>query len=180
MSITESNPKGFDQLNMKIEQLNGFETKVGIFDTAKYPDGISAAQVAYWNEFGTKTAPPRPVFRPVFTKSENKVRELAAFGAKKILDGSLDGKQAMELIGEFVQGEIINEYAAITSPPLSQITLGARLYRLQGKPVTGRTIGEIARLLHEGKLDVSGVKSKPLNDTGYMISQVTHMTEKSS
>jgi hypothetical protein len=36
---------------------------VGFMNGATYPDGVKVAQVAFWNEFGTATAPSRPFFR---------------------------------------------------------------------------------------------------------------------
>lgn len=84
----------------------------------------------------------------------------------------------MGLLTIKAEGDVAKTIESITSPPLSQITLGARKYRAEGKKVTGATIGEIARLLDEKKLDVSGVPNKPLDDTHAMLEHLTHVVEK--
>ena len=84
----------------------------------------------------------------------------------------------MELLTLKAEGDVSKAIAEVNAPPLSKITLGARKYRAEGKKVTGATIGEIARLIDENKLDVSGVSTKPLNETGLMSATLTHVVEK--
>ena len=50
--------KRLTQTSTKLPHVN-----VGFFDTDQYPDGTYVAQVAYWNEFGTKGMPARPFMR---------------------------------------------------------------------------------------------------------------------
>ena len=54
-----------DKVRKKLEKrLNPkLELEVGFFESATYKDGTKVAQVAYWNEYGTPTIPPRPFFR---------------------------------------------------------------------------------------------------------------------
>ena len=83
----------------------------------------------------------------------------------------------MEILCLKAEGDVAAKIASITSPPLSPITLGARKYRQQGKTVTGATIGEIARKLKDGTLDISGVSDKPLVDSSLMINTLTSTVE---
>ena len=41
----------------------GAKVRVGIFESAKYADGLPVAAAAFWNEYGTVGIPPRPFFR---------------------------------------------------------------------------------------------------------------------
>lgn len=179
MEIKRSNPKVFQQLDLKIKELQSKQAKIGWFEASKYPDGTPVAYVAAIQEMGApgKSIPPRPTMRPAAIETEKKVRELAAQGAKAILSGSQTADTVMEGIASTVQSQISKNIATLTEPPLSPITLGARKYRQQGKTVTGKTIGEIATLLKAGKLDLTGVSTKPLEDTGLLSATLTSVVE---
>lgn len=177
MEIKQSNPNWSKEFDLKLKELDGYETSVGWFDTAKYKNGTPVAGVAAIQELGNGKIPPRPFMRPAEIKS-NGWKDTAAFAAKKVLDGSFTGKQAMDYIGTVAEGDILEEIVNITQPPLSKITLGIRKLKQQDPTliVTGATVGRVAAQLAAGTLDVSGVSTKPLNDTGHMIATLTHIT----
>lgn len=177
------NPKSFDKLNQQLMDMDRLVTKVGWFESAVYPSddgGRPVAMVAAGNELGiaSRNIPARPFFRPTVSEKQTKWQQDAATLSARVVEGKMSAFDAMDTLGGIVEGDVANTIASITSPPLSPITLGARKYRQMGKKVTGRTIGEIARLLKEGKLDVSGVTDKPLVDSQHMINTLTHVTEK--
>lgn len=181
LELKRGNPKGFSVLIDALSALDGVQTKVGWFETAIYPDGRPVAAVAAGNELGiaSRSIPPRPFFRPTIADKQPAAwPAIAATLSKRVLAGQMTAHDAIDTFGKFVEGDIALKIRSITSPPLSPITLGARKYREQGKKVTGATIGEIARKLKEGKLDVSGVSNKPLVDSALMIDTLTHVTEK--
>lgn len=175
--VKQSNPNAFAELELRLKQLDGFQTKVGWFDSAKYDDGTPVAYVAAIQESGYGPIPPRPFMRPAQIDNEEKWKDTAAHGAKQILEGKMTGKDAMDLLGAVAEGDIIKAISEVMAPPLSLITLMARKYRKMGRKVTGRTIGEIAGRIKKGDVDISGVSTKPLVDTGQMIATVTHLTE---
>lgn len=178
-TVKRTNPKALEKINLKMKQLEGVETKVGWFETSKYEDGRPVAAVAAGNELGiqSRNIPARPFMRPASIDNASAWSLVAQRGAQAILRGDATAQQVMEALGLKSEGDIAKKISEIVSPPLSPITLGVRKYKQEGKPVTGATIGEIARLLHEGLLDVSGISTKPLNDTGHMIATLTHSTE---
>lgn len=49
---------------------------VGVFASAKYPDGTPVAAVAAWNEFGTATIPERPAIRIANKENEKNLLNL--------------------------------------------------------------------------------------------------------
>ena len=61
--------RGGDKFRQRLAELAAQATtakvRVGIIEQANYEgsDGESVAQVAFWNEYGTATIPPRPFFR---------------------------------------------------------------------------------------------------------------------
>jgi hypothetical protein len=175
-TVKESNPNWAKDLMMNIDALDNMEVKVGWFESAQYPDGTPVAYAAAINEYGSpkNSIPARPFMRPTASENETKWKETAAKIATRILEGKMTAEQGAENIGAQVKGDILDKMASITAPPLSPITLGARKYRREGKEVTGATIGEIARKLKDGTLDISGVPNKPLYDTGVMINTLTY------
>lgn len=179
--IRRSNSKAFAQLNTRLKELDGYQTKVGWFETARYEDGTPVAYIAAIQELGSeqRSIPPRPFMRPTVIEKEEAWKSTAAAGARRVVAGKATGAQMMDLIGAQAEGDVHKKIESITAPPLSPITLGARKYRQQGKKVTGATIGEIAAKLKAGTLDISGVPDKPLDDTHTMIENLTHVTERS-
>jgi hypothetical protein len=107
--------------------------------------------------------------RPAMIDNEQKWKDTAGFAAKRVLDGGYSGKEAMDLFGAMAEGDIKKAISDVLAPPFSLITLMARKYRKLGKKVTGKTIGEIAGRIKKGDVDISGVSTKPLVDTGKMI-----------
>lgn len=181
-TIKQGNPKAFDALNARIKELADKQGKVGWFETAKYQDGKPVAYVASIQEFGSpeQNIPPRSFMRSTAIEEQTKWAETAASGAKQILAGKENSETAMQKIVLQAQGDVSKKIASIQDPPLSPITLGARKYRAEGIRVTGKTIGEIAARLKAGTLDISGVSTKPLEDTGFMSATLTSIVENNS
>lgn len=169
----------FRDLELRIAALGKVEGKVGWFETAKYPDGMQVAEVAQMQEFGTKTIPARPFMRPAVIKNQNRWQETINKVSARVVEGKMSAIDAMNVITEQAAIDVVEQIKSVVSPPLSPITIGVRKYKQLGKQVTGKTIGEIATKLEEGKLDLGGVSTKPLNDTGHMIATLTtHVEEK--
>jgi hypothetical protein len=52
------NPQVFQQISARIKELDGVETRAGWFESSKYEDGTSVAEVAAVQEFGATIAHP--------------------------------------------------------------------------------------------------------------------------
>lgn len=119
---------------------------VGFLSGATYPDGTSVAQVAFWNEFGTKGraskippppamaiaagearepqliggAPPRPFFRRMIAKdSPGWADDLG----KALIATKGDGAKALALMGEEISGQLKTSINEFTTPPLAPSTI---------------------------------------------------------
>jgi len=170
----------FRELEKRLDGLGNIESKVGwLSDGLTYPDGTPTAYVAAIQEYGSpaNSIPARPFMRPTATEQETKWADIAAKGAVRVIEGKSTGFKVLDTIAQVAEADVVDKIESITQPPLSPITLGARKYRKEGKKVTGATIGEIAGLLKEGKLDISGVSTKPLDETHHLINAITHVTE---
>lgn len=178
--MTESNPKMLSQLITNMEALENTQAKVGWFESAKYESGRPVAAVAAGNELGipSRSIPPRPFFRPTEMSKKNEWENTAGTMAGRVLEGKATALEAMEVLGIKAEGDVLDTIVSITQPPLSMITLLARKRRKEGKAVTGKTIGEFAKQLASGPPNVSGVSTKPLNDTGHMIATLTSIAER--
>lgn len=108
--------------------------RVGFLENATYPgssknqagklvkhvSGLKVAQVAFWNEYGTTKAPPRPFFRNMIAKESPKWGDQIG----KILKATGgDSKKALALMGENIKGQLVKSIVDFTSPPLAAYTI---------------------------------------------------------
>lgn len=131
-----------------LEGLDGFEGKVGWFETAHYPDGTPVAYVATIHEFGTSKTPARPFMRPAVQDHGAEWIESLAQGVAASLRGGPSPEQVLEVVTLQAAGDVAQKIQAVTSPALSPVT--------------------IARKGHD----------KPLVDTGQMLQSVTGKVER--
>lgn len=136
-----------------IKDLDRKQARVGFFENSKYEDGTPVAYVATIQEFGYAGGgiPPRPFFRPTIEEQRNAWRQTLAKGAKAAVNGRLAVQMMLEQFGMMAAGDIKKTIAAVTQPALKQSTLDARQRRKK----------------------TPGVSTKPLVDTGFMLSQVS-------
>jgi hypothetical protein len=118
----------------------GGSLEVGFLEGATYPDGTPVAAVAFWNEFGNGSAPPRPFFRQMIAKeSPGWAEKIAAISGANDTMLNWDGAKILALMGEDIQGALIQSINDFTTPALAESTIDAKGF------------------------------SKPLIDTGHMI-----------
>lgn len=172
--------KALQALELKLKELEGVETKVGFFPSAKYEDGTPVAYVASIQEYGHGPIPPRPFFRTTMAKEKTAWGEYAAQGAKAVLKGSLSARDAMDGLGERAQEDVKETINQITSPPLSPITLELRAMKHKNPElkVGGKLVGEVAaKVKQPGYQLAAGTPDKPLIDSKTLITTLTHTTD---
>lgn len=164
--------KGGDGVKSQLEFygrniVKGGLLKVGYFENAKYPDGTSVAQVAFWQEFGNKRIPPRPTFRPMIAKHSSTWGK--AFG-KLLHFTKFDVKKALALMGKGIKDQLVESIVNTPQPQLSNITLMLRKMKDEDPQlvVTGATVAEAARRVAAGETGATGTRAKPLIDQGWM------------
>ena len=179
MKVTESHPNALRAIADQLKAVGKKQARVGWLDSNKYENGMKVSTIMAQNEYGNPniSIPARPFMRPTIAEKSSSWAALAAVLTENLAAGKITATDFMEALGEQAEADIVETIAKVTQPPLSPITIGARKYRKDGKKVTGRTIGEIARKLAEGKLSLAGISTKPLNDTGYAIATLTHIVE---
>lgn len=100
------------------------KVKVGLFSSARYPDGTPVTNVAAWNEFGTSRAPARPFMR---NANANRIREPVRALLAARLDGHLivDHKLASQ-VGNVAKREYQQEIRELDRPPNAPATVARK------------------------------------------------------
>ena len=118
------------------KKLTPKHVNVGFLASAKYPAFrtrgrtpnrktvqvpiIPVAQVAFWNNFGTKTSPPRPFFNNMVAK--NSARWGDAMG-QLLKAHDYDEATTMGLMGQLMQGQLQQEIIDTNTPPNAPYTV---------------------------------------------------------
>lgn len=102
----------------KYSEMNA-SVRVGVLESATYPDGTPVAMVAFWNEYGTKTSPVRAFFRT--TVSDQKKNWVLS--VQNLMKMHNDPKKLMGLIGEHMRGQIVQSINTWTDPPNAPYTV---------------------------------------------------------
>lgn len=175
--------KGGEKLQARLDeiakQIGGgkHELRVGFLEGATYPDesGTPVAQVAWWLNFGTKTAPPRMFFsNMVKTKSPKWGDALA----KILKQNDFDVAKSLAIMGEGIAGQLQQSIIELDAPALSPITLMLRKMRIDDPhlEITGATVGEAARRVAAGE-DSSPASTKVGVYTGHMLNSVAYTVD---
>ncbi len=96
---------------------------VGFLEGATYPDGTPVAQVAFWNEYGTTTIPPRPFFR---TTIEGKSQSWSLVMAKAAYQSKFDGEYTMKMVGIRASEDIQQAIVGWTTPGNADSTIAIK------------------------------------------------------
>ncbi len=138
--------------------------RVGFYPTATYPDGESVAYVAYLNEYGTATIPPRPFMERTAAKHNKKwTRGIENHILRNGIDQAVI-TEAFEMAGQVAVGDVKRTIAdwPVTDP---RSNAPSTIRRKRARTESGRgTVG----------IDPERV----LIDTGVMIASVEYEVNK--
>jgi hypothetical protein len=131
--ITVTKKKGAVDIEAVIAKLKGKEdafVTVGIQeDAGSYEDGPSVAEVALWNEYGTKTTPERSFFRSTFAEKQQKITQWRDEAIRNILLGKWTPEQALDAIGFRMSTAIQNKVKSNVPPPNALSTIESKKRR---------------------------------------------------
>lgn len=114
----------------------------------KQEAGVSIAQYAAANEFGTNKIPARSFMRTAFDENINRIQIFTGKQIGLVVDNKQSSEQAFGLIGQFMQALVQMKIRQITTPPNSPVTIAKKK------------------------------SSKPLIDFGQMIAAVRYVVKK--
>lgn len=170
---------GGKKLQAKLAEIaKGLEGKhtlrVGFLEGSEYLDegDVTAAQTAWWLNFGTKTSPPRPFFTNMVAEKSD------AWGdklARILAHNGYDVEAALQPMGEGISDQLRDAIFNIAGPSLSPVTLMLRKMRMDDPHlvVTGATVGEAARRVAAGESS-EGASTAIGVYTGHMSNSVDY------
>lgn len=172
--------KGGEKLEAALKKISAnvnkaVDVKVGFLAGATYPDGTSVAMVAALDEFGTRKSPARPFFRNMIAEKSSEWPKALGTLLKQ---NDYDAETTLGQMGDGIKGQLQDSIVKTYAPALSPVTVMLRGMRANDPSlvVTGKTVGEAARRVAEGKTNY-GASTKPLIDTGHMLNSVDFKVE---
>lgn len=143
---------------------------VGFFSKDQYPDGTYVATVAFWNEFGTKSSPPRPFMR---TAIEDHKKEWAKTLGSALSHTDGDIPKSLEFAGMKMQADIQDSIIHGDFEKNSPLTnlLKDRF------PKGDYTPEDFLTAVRNTESGETGPDGKPLVWTGKMLQSVTYQVE---
>lgn len=119
--------RGGDKLHAKLaeiaKKMGGGAVKVGFMEGATYPDGTPVPAVAFWNEYGTDKAPPRPFFRNMIADESPTWADKMARLAEST---NYNGPRVLALMGEDIKGALQQSINDFSTPGLAASTIEAK------------------------------------------------------
>ena len=152
--------------------------KVGFIGGAAYPTGQTVATIAAIQEFGAPAAgiPPRPYFRTMVTaKKGTWGKDLGHV----LVAADYQSDKALEYMGERIGGQLQDSIIELDEPALSPVTLMLRQMFPQMKTYdkTGKDVAEARARVAAGER-ATGVSTKPLVWTGFMLNSVAYVVDE--
>ena len=178
MSSVSVDLSALKNLQQVLESAHAEKLQVGWFDSANYTDTLPVSQVAFWQEFGTKSAPPRPFFRPAVEENKGKWTMLVDSGANAVLEGRATMSDVFDKLGLMTQADIKNKITE-QHQALSPVTLALRRLKNEGKTINGTLVGAVATAIARGETGSGQLgepygNNTPLNDSGRMLTSLTY------
>jgi hypothetical protein len=125
--------KKFDSIIKEVELANNSFVSVGFQDDVmthaqnkqgrKKKAGLSIAQIAAQNEYGTEHIPARSFMRTSFDENFTKINKLISLEYNKIVKGESTTKKSLGLIGLYMNKLIVNKIRSIYYPPNAPSTI---------------------------------------------------------
>ena len=166
------------QLKKALEDAHAEKLQVGWFSSANYTDSLPVAQVAFWQEFGTKSAPPRSFFRPAIAENKGKWSMLVDNGANAVLEGRATMSDVFNGLGLMAQADVKNAING-QHQALSPVTLALRRLKNEGHEINGTLVGAVAAAIERGETGSGQLgepygNNTPLQDSGIMLATITY------
>lgn len=163
--------KFIQRLSELVAQAETAKVRVGIIEQADYEDGQSVAQVAFWDEYGTATIPPRPFFRNTIAEHKDEWPQQAAALMKA--NGS-DVRQTLSELGQIAVNDVKQTILDGDFAPNSEVTkLLKYRFPTSSARVTAAAYYKAIRDVKKGKTVVSN-HDKPLQWSDTMRDSINY------
>lgn len=98
--------RGLRGILIEFSKLSDTAVEVGLHQDAGSEGGTSLAQIAAWNEYGTKRIPPRPAFRIAADTNQGKWGNTAETLLRRVAMGRMGAGQVVDIIGNMAEGDV--------------------------------------------------------------------------
>lgn len=172
--------QGANALLKAVKRKPSFDVGIIGKNAAKKHEGAKRvaplAAIATYQEFGTKTIPPRPFISGWFDKNKGESYKLLRALSAKLMLGRISTEQFVNLFGNRAVGGIKKFIASKIPPPLAASTLAKRARKGRAAAraraiAKGKTPSKIKRR-KKGAPAQAG-NATPLIDTGLLRSSIT-------
>lgn len=169
--------KRINRMHKLVERFGkGRGVKSGVLSDATYPNGESIAKIAFWNEYGTKSAPPRPFFRNAINENKDKWRSTLT----QALKHGLDTEKALALTGEQISNDLRESIISGSFEPNSPVTLLLKeRFPRNPEDVQLKDLLQAIQDVENG-VSASGSKDKPLQWSGDMLRSISYEVDDES
>lgn len=116
---------GWEAIQSKLSSIRHKELRVGVLSSAgAHPSGATMAEIAAFQEFGTRSIPARPFLRTTLEENLAKYQRLAGRELSKALQpGGRTVKQVVNRLGLKIVADIQKKIVAIRTPPNAPSTI---------------------------------------------------------
>lgn len=158
-------------------RIRGGALKAGILSDATYVDGMNVATVAFWNEYGTRSAPARPFFRNAVAENKEKWRSILLQLLKAT---EYDTHSALSMLGEEMMADIRQQIIDGGFEGNTDATLLLKdRFPMNPEDIT---LDDVLQAVKDAKDGVKpeGSNNKPLVWTGTMLKSIKYEVEDES
>lgn len=161
MAIIRKSGNGQPSMQNMQNMPNKLTGQMGWDKSAVYEDGTPVAYVAAIQEFGSPKngIPSRSYFRKTIKEKKKEWIELMYKTLKSSENNGMNVYKAFETMVLTAEGDTVKTISTLDKPPLKESTIRARMRRRADKITRGNL-------------------TKPLIDTGYMLSTFTSKVNK--
>jgi len=122
---------GYKHVIAQARKAHGSYAKIGYFgkkgDETPYEDsGVTIAEVAIYNEYGTETAPPRSFMRAMLDRRRNELLRIQNRLVDQVQSGKLTMFDALTQYGEHLSLRLVEEIQSFTTPENAAATIAAK------------------------------------------------------
>ena len=127
MNRVEERDLGWKRIQREIKAAKNASVRVGVLaDAGTSDDGVDLVDIAVFNEFGTKRAPPRPFIRGAFDEKQRDLTRLKARLWNQVLAGRLDTRRALGLLGQTHEDQVKVYMTELRTPANAASTIAAK------------------------------------------------------
>lgn len=124
-SSTKDIDKGFKAFKQELQRAKNATVEIGIHQDS-INDGLSIAEYAAYNEFGTIDIPERSFMRSTFDEKQSEINADMAKRYKQVIDGKIGVHRALSLIGMRHAQDIQEKIGSNIQPANSEATIARK------------------------------------------------------